>query len=171
MQPLTTSSLPPLRRRIDPSSTETAPKETGPAVVSANSIISGEMPIVRVSSPISQTPSAHPETIESQIVAYLCLPKIQFSLSRLNLNDGSYSLRMQCSRSSSRCSIRFGSTRSPEVAHQLLEAFPWDSAPHYLLRDRDGSYGGKFSEATSWLGIVKFSRHRNLPGRTPTLSD
>src|SRR5215471_15506128 len=22
------------------------------------------------------------------------------------------------------------------VAHQLLEAFPWDSAPHYLLRDR-----------------------------------
>jgi len=39
------------------------------------------------------------------------------------------------------------------VAHQLLEAFPWDSAPHYLLRDRDGSYGGKFSEATSWLGI------------------
>jgi hypothetical protein len=108
MQPLTTSSLPPLRRRIDPSSTETAPKETGPAVVSANSIISGEMPIVRVSSPISQTPSAHPETIESQIVAYLCLPKIQFSLSRLNLNDGSYSLRMSCSRSSPRCSTRFG---------------------------------------------------------------
>jgi len=30
------------------------------------------------------------------------------------------------------------------VAHQLLEAFPWDSAPHYLLRDRDGSYGEKF---------------------------
>jgi len=28
------------------------------------------MPMVRVSSPISQTPSAHPETIESQIVAY-----------------------------------------------------------------------------------------------------
>ena len=39
------------------------------------------------------------------------------------------------------------------VAHQLLEAFPWDSAPHYLLRDRDGSYGKKFHEATSWLGI------------------
>ena len=39
------------------------------------------------------------------------------------------------------------------VAHQLLEAFPWDSAPHYLLRDRDGNYGEKFHEATSWLGI------------------
>jgi putative transposase len=27
------------------------------------------------------------------------------------------------------------------VARQLLEALPWDSAPRYLLRDRDGSYG------------------------------
>jgi hypothetical protein len=35
------------------------------------------------------------------------------------------------------------------VARQLLEAFPWDSAPHYLLRDRDGSYGEKFHEAAS----------------------
>ena len=39
------------------------------------------------------------------------------------------------------------------VAHQLLEAFPWDSAPQYLLHDRDGSYGEKFNEATSRLGI------------------
>ena len=39
------------------------------------------------------------------------------------------------------------------VAHQLLEAFPWDSAPRYLLRDRDGSYGEKFREAANWLGI------------------
>jgi putative transposase len=39
------------------------------------------------------------------------------------------------------------------VAHQLFEAFPWDSAPRYLLRDRDGSYGEKFSEAARRLGI------------------
>jgi len=39
------------------------------------------------------------------------------------------------------------------VAHQLLEAFPWDSAPRYLLRDRDGSYGEKFCEAAQWLAI------------------
>jgi len=39
------------------------------------------------------------------------------------------------------------------VAHQLLEAFPWDSAPQYLLRDQDGSYGEKFSEAARWLGV------------------
>jgi transposase InsO family protein len=39
------------------------------------------------------------------------------------------------------------------VAHQLLEAFPWDAAPRYLLRDRDRSYGEKFSEAARCLGI------------------
>jgi len=39
------------------------------------------------------------------------------------------------------------------VAHQLLEAFPWDSAPHYLLRNRDGSFREKFQETASWLGI------------------
>ena len=39
------------------------------------------------------------------------------------------------------------------TARQLLEAFPWDSAPRYLLRDRDGSYGEKFGEAATWLGI------------------
>ena len=41
------------------------------------------------------------------------------------------------------------------VASRLLEAFPWDSAPRYLLRDRDGSYGEKFHEAASWLGICE----------------
>ena len=39
------------------------------------------------------------------------------------------------------------------AARQLLQAFPWDSGPRYLLRDRDGSYGGKFSEAANWLSI------------------
>jgi transposase InsO family protein len=39
------------------------------------------------------------------------------------------------------------------VAHQLLEAFPWGSAPRYLLRDRDRSSGEKFSAAARCLGI------------------
>ena len=41
------------------------------------------------------------------------------------------------------------------IAHQLLEAFPWDSAPRYRLRDRDRNYGEQFSEATRWLGICE----------------
>lgn len=39
------------------------------------------------------------------------------------------------------------------MSHQLLGAFAWDSAPRYLLRDRDRGYGEKFSEASHWLGI------------------
>jgi putative transposase len=39
------------------------------------------------------------------------------------------------------------------MAQQLLDAFPWDSAPRYLLHDRDGSYGEKFHEAAARMGI------------------
>jgi transposase InsO family protein len=34
-----------------------------------------------------------------------------------------------------------------------LEAFPWDNAPRYLLRDRDGRYGEKFCETAKGMGI------------------
>jgi hypothetical protein len=30
------------------------------------------------------------------------------------------------------------------VAQQIREAFPWDTAPRYLIRDRDGAYGQSF---------------------------
>ena len=32
------------------------------------------------------------------------------------------------------------------TSRQLLEAFPWDSALRYLLRDRDACYGKKFHD-------------------------
>jgi putative transposase len=49
---------------------------------------------------------------------------------------------------------RRGFTASWEwTAQQLLEAFPWDAAPRYLLRDRDGNYGKTFRDAAKWLGI------------------
>jgi putative transposase len=53
------------------------------------------------------------------------------------------------------------------VARQLLEAFPWDSAPRYLLRDRDGSYGEKFSEAARWLGIQEVLTAPQSPWQNP----
>ena len=52
--------------------------------------------------------------------------------------------------------VHFAVTANPTAewtARQLLEAFPWDTAPRYLLRDRDKTYGEKFQEATAWLGI------------------
>jgi len=33
---------------------------------------------------------------------------------------------------------------APWLSRQVTEAFPWDSAPRYLLRDRDTSYGAEF---------------------------
>ena len=43
--------------------------------------------------------------------------------------------------------IHFNVTQNPTqvwLAHQMPEAFPWDTAPQYLLRDRDASYGPVF---------------------------
>src|ERR1700745_1331132 len=43
--------------------------------------------------------------------------------------------------------LHFGVTSYPTAewtAGQLVQAFPWDIAPRYLLRDRDVSYGAPF---------------------------
>jgi len=43
--------------------------------------------------------------------------------------------------------LHFNVTNSPTAAwtaQQIIEAFPWNTAPRYLLRDRDGVYGDEF---------------------------
>jgi hypothetical protein len=43
--------------------------------------------------------------------------------------------------------VHFNVTDSPSAAwtgQQIVEAFPWDTAPTFLLRDRDGIYGHEF---------------------------
>jgi putative transposase len=52
--------------------------------------------------------------------------------------------------------LQFGVTAHPSAewtAHQLREAFPWDSAPRYLLRDRDRIFGHEFVEQVKSMGI------------------
>jgi hypothetical protein len=39
------------------------------------------------------------------------------------------------------------------TANQLVEAFPWETAPRYLLRDRDAVYGVVFSSRAQAMGI------------------
>jgi transposase InsO family protein len=39
------------------------------------------------------------------------------------------------------------------TAQQLREAFPWDSAPSFLLRDRDRIFGSGFTEQVEEFGI------------------
>ncbi len=39
------------------------------------------------------------------------------------------------------------------LARQLTEAFPWETAPRYLLRDRDGAFGQSFRDRVRAMGI------------------
>jgi putative transposase len=52
--------------------------------------------------------------------------------------------------------IHFNVTANPTAewtAQQITEAFPWDSAPRYLLRDRDKIFGGWFQKRVCAMGI------------------
>ena len=49
------------------------------------------------------------------------------------------------------------------VARQITEAFPWDQAPRYLIRDRDGVYGIVFRRRLRAMGI----RDRPTAPRSP----
>jgi hypothetical protein len=41
------------------------------------------------------------------------------------------------------------------LSRQVTEAFPWDTAPRYLLRDRDESYGAEFCNRVEAIGITE----------------
>ena len=52
--------------------------------------------------------------------------------------------------------LHFGVTANPTAewtAQQLRDAFPWDSAPRYLLRDRDRIFGDEFTQQVKDMSI------------------
>src|SRR5712664_850477 len=52
--------------------------------------------------------------------------------------------------------IHFDVTPNPTqawLARQIIEAFPWDTAPRFLLRDRDASYGPTFRDRVQAMAI------------------
>jgi transposase InsO family protein len=54
--------------------------------------------------------------------------------------------------------VRFDVTRYPTaswLARQVTDAFPWDTAPRYLLRDRDALYGQDFRKQVDAMGIAE----------------
>src|SRR5262245_61588136 len=60
----------------------------------------------------------------------------------------------------------FAVTRHPTaewLAQQIMEAFPWDTAPTYLVRDNDGTYGQAFTSRVRAMGI----RDRPISPRSP----
>jgi transposase InsO family protein len=60
----------------------------------------------------------------------------------------------------------FAVTRHPTaewLARQIVEAFPWGTAPTYLVRDNDGAYGRAFTNRVRAMGI----RDRPISPRSP----
>jgi transposase InsO family protein len=52
--------------------------------------------------------------------------------------------------------VSFGVTTNPTaewISRQIIEAFPWDSAPRFLIRDRDTVYGLVFRQRLCAMGI------------------
>ncbi len=54
--------------------------------------------------------------------------------------------------------LHFGVTTNPTsewTSQQIREAFPWNTAPRYLIRDRDASYGGVFRSRLKAMEIIE----------------
>jgi hypothetical protein len=69
--------------------------------------------------------------------------------------------------------MHFNVTDSPAAAwtaQQIVEAFPDDSAPRYLLRDRDSIYGGEFRRRVRSMGIGEVVTAPRSPWQNPTPS-
>jgi putative transposase len=52
---------------------------------------------------------------------------------------------------------------------QMREAFPWEQAPRYLLRDRDAIYGGDLLAMTKSMGMEEVITARRSPWQNPYL--
>jgi len=53
------------------------------------------------------------------------------------------------------------------TAQQIVEAFPWSTAPRYLLRDRDGVFGDEFRRRVKALDIEEVLTAPRSPWQNP----
>ncbi|MFH1144019.1 MAG: integrase core domain-containing protein [Candidatus Eisenbacteria bacterium] len=66
--------------------------------------------------------------------------------------------------------LHFNVTANPTAewtAQQIVEAFPWDNAPRFLLRDRDGIYGEHFCRRVRNIGIEEVVIAARAPWQNP----
>ena len=66
--------------------------------------------------------------------------------------------------------VHFNVTQNPTAqwtAQQIVEAFPFDPAPRYLLRDRDSIYGERFGRLVKSLGIEEVKTAPRSPWQNP----
>ena len=69
--------------------------------------------------------------------------------------------------------LHFGVTAHPTAewtAQQLREAFAWNSAPRYLLRDHDRIFGFEFTKQVTELGIEEVMGRHERRGSVRTSS-
>jgi len=118
--------------------------------------------MVRTRKPPSQTRRTFPENHVQTLVStdFFVVPTITFKLLFVFV----------ILAHDRRRPVHFGVTAYPTAdwtARQPLETFPWDNAPRYLLRDRDGSYGEKFRERAKWMGIREVLAAPQSPWQNP----
>jgi putative transposase len=66
--------------------------------------------------------------------------------------------------------VHFNVTEHPTAewtAQQVIDAFPWDEAPRYLLRDRDRIYGTSFRQRVQHMGIEEVVIAPRSPWQNP----
>ena len=66
--------------------------------------------------------------------------------------------------------LHFNVTTNPTArwtGQQVVEAFPWDTAPRFLLRDRDGVYGAEFHKRVESMGIEEVVIAARSPWQSP----
>jgi len=66
--------------------------------------------------------------------------------------------------------VHFNVTEHPTAewtAAQLMQAFPWDTAPRYLLRDRDRIYGNAFRTQAANMAITEVLTAPQSPWQSP----
>ncbi len=66
--------------------------------------------------------------------------------------------------------VHFNVTTNPTAAwtaQQIIEAFPFDEAPRYMIRDRDGIYGDDFQTRVEGMGIEEVVTAARSPWQNP----
>ncbi len=66
--------------------------------------------------------------------------------------------------------VHFNITAHPTArwtAQQVVEAFPWDTAPRFLLHDRDRTYGASFRRRVASMGIAEVLTAARSPWQSP----
>ena len=66
--------------------------------------------------------------------------------------------------------LHFNVTEHPTAvwaAQQIIEAFPEDAAPRYLIRDRDGVYGRHLRNRVEGMGIQEVLTAAQSPWQNP----